>query len=147
MKPFFKQLRESACKVAQSWGDNNGLEVDLDSAEIHFFGPFRGRVFFAAMTRGGMPKEACITFQEVPAGTGIAVFAQGASVEKFSLELYRLDWQAKAGQATRDNQGLHVSRVIHENAQKRAAACRSGASCWEHGCPKCGQLEEVRHGR
>jgi len=145
MKPFFKQLRESACKVAQSWGDNNGLEVDLDSAEIHFFGPFRGRVFFAAMTRGGMPKEASITFQEETSRAGMVMFAQGASVERFSLELYRLDWQAKAAQATRDNQGLHVSRVIHENAQKRVAACRPGKPCGDYSCMECNQPEE-HHG-
>lgn len=145
MNPFFEQLRESASKVMEGWADNNKVVVDHASAEVVFLGSFRGLVRFQVMTFGGHAKKANASFELNPAREEMLVFAQGACVERFSMQPYQLEWNARTAHACRQNQGLHVCNALWKNAERRKASCRPDAPCEELGCPKCRPLSEDNH--
>lgn len=114
MKSIFKQIRESAAKVAQAWAEGNRFEVDLDSAKVLLFGEWSGRVDFLAANYSGHPAYFSVSFE--PKGDEMHVFADSAPVEKFSMVPYRLDWNARWAYREETDQGLIVSRAIWANA-------------------------------
>jgi len=118
MKPIFKQIRESAAKVAEQWGLANHFEVDIDSPMIAMFSGWRGRVSYLAVAHGGHISSCSVSFEPDRAKEEMLVFAQGASVERFPLQPYKLDWQARVDHAARNSQARFVSDAIYRNAKR-----------------------------
>lgn len=117
MKSIFKQIRESAAKVAQAWGEGNRFEVDLDSAKLVMFEGWSGRVQFLAVTYGGHVSMCSVAFEVK--GDEMHVFADSAPVERFSMVPYQLDWGARWADRERNDQGLIVSRAIWANVARK----------------------------
>jgi hypothetical protein len=114
MKPLFQQIRESAARVAQAWGEANHFEVDLASADLAMGArSWSGRVQYLAVAYGGHQSLCSVAFEQE--GQDMVVFAQGAAVERFSLQPWHLEWSARVGHAARESQALAVCKAIWRN--------------------------------
>jgi len=124
MKPFFKQLRESAAQVAEAWGNANFFEVDLDAPEILAFQDFRGIVSFLAIAYGGHVTQCNVSYELKEDGF-MHVFAQGATSVKFDMAPYHAAHEARLWDARENSQARHVADAVFENYKRDIAEGRS----------------------
>jgi hypothetical protein len=122
MKPYFQQLRESAAKVIEAWCDGNKMVADVMSAKVHAYGDFRGTVEYVVMTYGGRQKVAFVAYELSPLRDEMLVFAQGANVERFSMQPYQIEWGARNAASTREDLALTASKAIEKNVRRMGAA-------------------------
>jgi len=80
------------------------------------FNGWRGRFQYLAVAYGGHRSSCSVAFE--PQGYEMLVFAQGASLERFDLRPYQMEWEARVSHAARESQARAVCKAIWLNAER-----------------------------